>query len=57
MIEQGEVFKPLDQCLTVECSNVFEAYLVVQNHQLTGFYLPVQDGFVPLKGPVDLPIY
>jgi len=54
IIEQGEVYKSLDQTLTLECSNIFEAYLVIQINQLTGFYLPVQDGFVPLKKPVEL---
>jgi hypothetical protein len=57
MIDQGAVYKSVDQCLTVECSNVFEAYLVIQSKELTGFYLPVQDGYVALKKPVELPIY
>jgi hypothetical protein len=42
--------------LTVECSNVFEAYLVVATGQLVGFYLPVEKGFVSLPEPISLPI-
>ena len=53
-IAAGEVYKPLDQCFTVECSNVFEAYLVVNGNTLNGFYLPVEDGYVALKKPVAL---
>ncbi len=53
-VEKGAVFKSADQSFTLECSNVFEAYLVVQDDNLTGFYLPVQDGFVQIKKPVTI---
>jgi hypothetical protein len=52
-IEQGEVFKPVGHSFTVECSNVFEAYLVMKEDQLCGFYLPVEKGFVGVK-PIKL---
>jgi hypothetical protein len=55
-ITEGEVFRSRDQVLTVECSNVFEAYLVVSGDRLVGFYLPVQKGFVALSPPLDLPL-
>lgn len=55
-LDQGDVFRSRDQTLTVECSNVFEAYLVVAAGQLVGFYLPVEKGFVALREPVPLPI-
>lgn len=55
-IPQGEVFKPKDQVLTVECSNVFEAYLVVSKGYLVGFYLPVEKGFVSASKAMELPI-
>ena len=55
-IKQGEVFKPIQHSLTVECSNVFEAYLVLQEDQLCGFYLPVEKGFVNMGKPIKLPI-
>ena len=47
-VPEGEVLKPLDQVLTVECSHVFEAYLVVEEDQIVGFYLPVEKTFVPM---------
>ena len=54
-IPEGKVYKPLDQVLTVECSNVYEAYLVCVSESLVGFYLPVEHGFVALKKPIELP--
>ena len=55
-ISQGGVFRSRDQTLTVECSNVFEAYLVVSGDHLVGFFLPVEDGFVAIADPIQLPI-
>ena len=54
-IPEGNVYKPKNQVLTVECSNVYEAYLVCVNKSLVGFYLPVEQGFASLKKPIDLP--
>jgi len=55
-IDRGTVYKPIGHCFTIECSNIFEAYLVIHRDQLFGFYLPVEKGFVDIKDPVDLPI-
>lgn len=55
-VAEGNVFRSKDQVLTVECSNVFEAYLVVSGNRLVGFYLPVEKGFVALSTPVQLPL-
>jgi hypothetical protein len=55
-IAEGEVYRSRDQVLTVECSNVFEAYLVVSADRLVGFYLPVEKGFVSISDPIQLPI-
>jgi hypothetical protein len=54
-IPEGNVYKPRDQVLTVECSNVYEAYLVCVSQTLVGFYMPVEQGFVALKKAIDLP--
>lgn len=54
-VPEGKVYKPLDQVLTVECSNVYEAYLVCVSQSLVGFYLPVEHGFVALKKAIELP--
>lgn len=56
-IPEGRVFKSRDQILTIECSNVFQAYIVVSGNRLMGFYLPVEKGFVPISNPIQLPIY
>jgi hypothetical protein len=53
-IESGDVYKPLNQCLTIECSNVFEAYLVLNGHNIKGFYFPVEDGYMALKKPIQI---
>jgi hypothetical protein len=55
-LPQGEVFKSDDQTLTLECSNVFEAYLVIAGKRLVGFYLPVEKGFVAASEPLVLPV-
>ena len=55
-IAQGEVFKPEGQVLTVEGAHVHEAYMVVSDGKLVGFYLPVKNSFVPLVPPRALPI-
>jgi len=55
-VTQGEVFRSKDQILTLECSNIYEAYLVVQEGRLVGFFLPVQQGFVSLSESIVLPL-
>jgi hypothetical protein len=56
VITAGEVFRSRDQTLTVECSNVFETYLVLFGDRLVGLLLPVQQGFVAIADPRPLPI-
>jgi hypothetical protein len=55
-LPEGEVYKPRDQVLTVEASHVYEAYLVLSDDSLVGFYLPVERAFAPLPNPRRLPI-
>lgn len=55
-VEAGSVYKPTNQSLTVECSNVFEAYLVMNGNMLNGFYLPVEDGYIALAKTIELEI-
>jgi hypothetical protein len=51
---QGMVFRPLDDAFTVEGAHVHEAYLVVQEGQLVGFYLPAERGFSRLEHPIPI---
>ena len=55
-IAQGDVYRTKDQILTIEASNVFEAYIVLSSEKLVGFYLPVEHAFSPLKNPAPLVI-
>jgi len=55
-IPEGNVYKPHDQVLTVEGANIHEAYIVISNGQLVGFYLPVEKAFSPLLLKLPLPI-
>jgi hypothetical protein len=55
MIAEGDVLRSKDQVLTLECSNVHEAYLVMSGDKLIGFFLPVERGFVPHSPPIALP--
>lgn len=55
-IPKGTIYRSRDQSLTLECSNVYEAYLVVSEDRLIGFYLPVEKGFVAVSDPVRLSI-
>jgi hypothetical protein len=47
-ISYGDVFRTKDQILTVEASNIHEAYIVVSAGKLVGFYLPVERSYSPL---------
>ena len=55
-LPQGDVFKSRDQILTIEGSNIYEAYIVVVSDNLVGFYLPAEGTFSPLKKPLNLSI-
>jgi len=54
--ESGKVYSTKDQVVKVEASNIYEAYLVVSNNCLAGFYLPVDKTVVPLSRPLPLEI-
>ena len=55
-IQNGDVFKTKDQVLTVEASNIHEAYIVVASEKVVGFYLPVERTFSPLSNPKTLKV-
>ncbi|GAJ03730.1 unnamed protein product, partial [marine sediment metagenome] len=50
-VEQGYVYKTNDQILTVEGSNIFEAYIVILEDNIVGFYLPVEKSYTPIQSP------
>ena len=49
LIEQGAVYQPHLNVFTLEGAHIHEAYLVVDNDKLVGFYLPAERGFSSLK--------
>lgn len=51
-IPQGDVFKPISFTLTLEGANVHEAFFVIKNFDLVGFYLPVEGAFVLPKSKI-----
>ena len=53
-IEAGVVFATSDQVITVEASNIYEARIVVADHALVGFYLPVEKTFVTVSPSMPL---
>ena len=53
-LPQGDVYTTSDQVLTVEASNIQEAYIVIDSRKLVGFYLPVEKTFSPLGQRMDL---
>lgn len=55
-ISEGDVLRSKDQVLTLECSNIHEAYLVMSGKKLIGFFLPFEKGFVPHSPPIELPV-
>lgn len=55
-LAQGDVFKTADQVVTVEAANIHEAYLVVKDGAVTGFYLPVERTFTPVNPPKPIQI-
>ena len=55
-IAEGDVLRSKDQVLTLECSNIHEAYLVMSGNKLIGFFLPFEKGFVPHSPPIELPV-
>lgn len=44
-VAQGEVLRPYQHVLTVEGSHIHEAWIVVKNGNLVGFYLPAERAF------------
>jgi hypothetical protein len=54
-IPQGDVYRPVGMVFSVEGANRYEAYLVISNDRIVGFYLPGEEAFAPLPHPVLLP--
>ena len=53
-LKEGHVFEPTDSVFTVEGRHIREAYIVVRDGELVGFFLPVEDAFVAVPEPIPL---
>jgi hypothetical protein len=54
LITKGNVYKPIGHIFTIEGYHVHEAYLVVNDKRLIGFYLPVENAFSGVKKEILL---
>jgi hypothetical protein len=54
-VPQGDVYKPVGTIFMLTSANAHEAYLVVSDGKVVGFYLPGEVAFAPASVPVDLP--
>ena len=54
-IRQGRVLKPANSVFTIEGAHMHEAYPVVRDARIVGFYLPVEASFSPLSRHVAFP--
>ncbi|MBY4732252.1 hypothetical protein M4D49_13035 [Cupriavidus pauculus] len=53
-LPQGTVYRPAGTVFTIEGRQVHEAYLVIQDKQLVGFYLPGEQTYSPLSTAVPI---
>jgi hypothetical protein len=53
--KDGKVYKPVGDVLSIEGTQRYEAYLVVLEGKIIGFYLPASSRFSPLKKQVAFP--
>lgn len=55
-LPQGQVFRPVKSVFTIEGLQVHEAYLVISEAALVGFYLPGESNYSALSHHVALTI-
>jgi hypothetical protein len=55
-VPQGQVFRPVKSVFTIEGRQVHEAYLVISDAALVGFYLPGESNYSALSNRVLLTI-
>jgi hypothetical protein len=53
-VDQGDVYRPVGDVFTLEGAHIHEAWLVVRNGLLVGFYLPAEHGYSPLGATAPL---
>ncbi|MGM3276011.1 hypothetical protein [Ralstonia sp. 24A2] len=53
-LSQGAVYRPVGTIFTIEGRQVHEAYLVIADQRLVGFYLPGEQAYSPLSKAVPI---
>jgi UPF0288 family protein (methanogenesis marker protein 3) len=53
-VKQGEVFKPVGTVFSIQGANSHEAYLVIAEQKLVGFYLPGDRAWTAIKAPIAI---
>ena len=53
-VPQGEVYRPVGTVFTIEGANMHEAYLVLREGRVVGFYLPGERAFSALEPPAPM---
>ena len=53
-VAQGDVYKPVQDVLTIEGAHMHEAWLVLSGRTVVGFYLPAERSFSPLRAQLAL---
>jgi hypothetical protein len=55
-LPQGDVYKPRDIVFMLDGANIHEAYLVLSDGKLAGYYLPAEHSYVSNSTPVNVPL-
>jgi hypothetical protein len=55
-IPQGDVYRRVDDVFSIEGAHMHEAFLVVAQGQLVGFYLPVEKSYSPARSAVPIAV-
>ncbi len=53
-LPQGVVYRPVGTVFTIEGRQVHEAYLVLADHRVVGFYLPGEQAYSQLSPAVSI---
>jgi hypothetical protein len=53
-VDRGDVYRPVGDVFTLEGAHIHEAWLVVCDGVLVGFYLPAEHGYSPLGATAPL---
>ena len=55
-LPQGDVYRRIDDVFSIEGAHMHEAFLVVAQGQVVGFYLPVEKSYSPARSAVPIAV-